>query len=45
MAKRYDDEIRVDVEADGGFPAAFRWRGRRYDIGDVIGQWRIEGRW
>ena len=26
MAKRYDDEIRVDVEADGGMPAAFRWR-------------------
>ena len=45
MAKRYDDEIRVDVEADGGIPAAFRWRGRRYEVMDVIGRWRIEGRW
>src|SRR3954452_20127449 len=44
MAKRYDDEIRVDVESSGGIPAAFRWRGRRYEVVDVIGRWRIEGR-
>ena len=23
----------------------FEWRGRRYDVVDVIGKWRIEGRW
>ena len=45
MAKRYDDEIRVDMESAGGIPAAFRWRGRRYEVVDVIGRWRIEGRW
>ena len=43
MAKRYDEEVRVD--ADGGIPAAFEWRGRRFDVADVIGRWRIEGRW
>ncbi|HEX9375998.1 MAG TPA: DUF6504 family protein [Actinomycetota bacterium] len=45
MAKRYDDEIRVEVESDGGVPASFRWRNRRYEVVDVIGRWRIEGRW
>ena len=26
-------------------PSAFEWRGARYDVVDVIGRWRIEGRW
>src|ERR1700750_2471067 len=26
-------------------PSAFVWRGRRYEVRDVIGRWRIEGRW
>lgn len=43
MAKRYDEA--VDVERDGGLPAAFVWRARRHEIVDVIGRWRIEGRW
>ena len=43
MSKRYDDE--VEVERDAGIPAAFVWRGRRHHVADVIGRWRIEGRW
>src|SRR6266511_5058 len=43
MSKRYDEEVRV--EQDGGLPASFVWRGRRYEVADVIGRWRIEGRW
>jgi len=43
VSKRYDEEVRV--ERDAGMPAAFVWRGRRYEVADVIGRWRIEGRW
>ena len=42
MAKRYDEEVRV--ERDAGMPSVFTWRGRRYEVADVIGRWRIEGR-
>jgi hypothetical protein len=43
LSKRYDQE--VEVERDAGMPAAFSWRGRRWLVADVIGRWRIEGRW
>src|SRR6266487_3908982 len=43
MAKRYDEQ--VAVERDAGMPAAFLWRGRRFEVRDVIGRWRIESRW
>lgn len=43
VSKRYDEQ--VSVEQDGGLPAAFLWRGRRHEVSDVIGRWRIEGRW
>jgi hypothetical protein len=43
VAKLYEDL--VAVERDAGMPAAFVWRGRRYQVRDVIGRWRIEGRW
>ena len=43
MVKRYDEEVRV--ERDGGMPSVFEWRGRRYQVVDVIGKWKIEGRW
>jgi hypothetical protein len=43
MAKRYDEEVRV--QRDAGMPSVFEWRGRRYEVVDVIGRWRIEGRW
>jgi hypothetical protein len=43
MTKLYEDL--VAVERDAGMPASFVWRGRRYEVSDVIGRWRIEGRW
>jgi hypothetical protein len=43
VTKRFDEQIRV--ERDGGLPSAFEWRGSRYEVRDVIGKWRIEGRW
>jgi hypothetical protein len=43
MTKRFDEEVRV--ERDAGMPSGFEWRGRRYRVVDVIGRWRIEGRW
>src|SRR3954449_12924643 len=43
MTKRFDEEVLV--ERDAGMPAAFEWRGRRYEVADVIGKWRIEGQW
>src|SRR2546422_1633705 len=45
MSKRYDEDVHVQVERDAGMPAVFVWRGRRYEVTDVIGKWRIEGRW
>jgi hypothetical protein len=45
MAKRYDEEVEVRVEREAGMPSAFVWRGRCYEVADVIGRWRIEGRW
>src|SRR5256885_10709636 len=43
MTKRFDEEVRV--ERDAGIPSMFEWRGKRYQVVDVIGKWRIEGRW
>src|SRR5438132_5326734 len=43
MTKRFDEEVRV--ERDAGMPSVFEWRGKRYQVVDVIGRWRIEGRW
>jgi uncharacterized protein DUF6504 len=43
VTKRYDENVAVEREA--GMPAAFLWRGKRYEVRDVIGRWRIEGRW
>ena len=43
VTKLYEET--VAVERDAGMPAAFVWRGRRYEVRDVIGRWRIEGRW
>lgn len=43
MSKRYDEEVTVSI--DGGMPRAFTWRGAHHVVVDVIGRWRIEGRW
>jgi hypothetical protein len=45
VSKRYDEEVEVRVEQDAGMPSAFVWRERRYEVADVIGRWKIEGRW
>jgi hypothetical protein len=46
MTKRYDDDIEVTVGPwDGGAPAAFRWRGRRYDVDQPLATWREAGEW
>ena len=46
MAKRYDESIEVTPDpADVGAPAAFSWRGRRYDIDERLSSWREAGEW
>ena len=46
MTKRYDEDIEVVVEPVGeGPPAAFRWRGRRYDVDQPLATWREAGEW
>ena len=43
MTKLYEEAVVVEREA--GMPSAFVWRGGGYQVRDVIGRWRIEGRW
>ena len=46
MAKRYDESIEVTPDpADVDAPAAFSWRGRRYDIDERLSSWREAGEW
>jgi Family of unknown function (DUF6504) len=46
MTKRYDEEIEVTATPwDGGAPAAFRWRGRLYDVDQSLATWREAGEW
>ena len=40
-----DRSVQFSVYLLAGMPAAFTWRDRRYEVRDVIGRWRIEGRW
>lgn len=43
MSKRYDEPVTVDVDA--GMPSSFVRNGHAHRVVDVIGRWRIEGRW
>jgi hypothetical protein len=43
VSKRYDEPVTVDVDA--GMPSSFVRNGRAHRVTDVIGRWRIEGRW
>lgn len=43
MSKRYEEPI--EVEAPVGPPEAFRWRGRRYRVRQVLCRWREAGGW
>jgi hypothetical protein len=43
MSKRYGDPI--DVEAPEGTVEAFWWRGKRYQVRQVLCRWRESGGW
>lgn len=46
MTKRYDEVIEVTADPyDGDAPAAFSWRGRRYDVDQRLLSWREAGEW
>jgi uncharacterized protein DUF6504 len=38
-------EVLPEVLVEGREPIAFSWRGDRLRVVDVVGRWRIEGRW
>jgi hypothetical protein len=38
-AGRPGEPIEVVAVSDGGVPAVFRWRGRRYAVGAVVATW------
>jgi Family of unknown function (DUF6504) len=41
VTKRYDEPIDVTADgADPSAPVAFSWRGRRYDIDQLLESWR-----
>lgn len=39
MSRRYRSESIVMVTGEEGQPAAFRWRGRRYEVRAVVTSW------
>jgi len=43
MSKRYGEPI--EVEASDGSVVAFRWRGKRYQVRQVLCRWREAGGW
>ena len=43
MAHRYGHLVAVD--AIGGQPAAFTWRGVQYAVRDVLATWHLRDRW
>jgi hypothetical protein len=42
--KRYREQL-DEVEEVEGRPAAFRWRGRRYEVAQVLGHWHEDAGW
>jgi len=42
--KRYREAL-DEVEVDGGVPVAFRWRGRRHEVLQVLGHWHEDAGW
>ncbi len=41
MTKRYDEPIEVtQAPYEEATPVAFRWRGRRYQVDEFLGEWR-----
>jgi hypothetical protein len=44
MTKRYRERIE-EVEVASDAPAAFRWRGQRYQVLSVLGHWHEDEGW
>ena len=44
MSKRVDLPLRI-VEQASGLPLAFRWRGRRIAVSEILDQWEEAGCW
>ncbi len=42
--KRYR-EVLDEVEVDGDAPVAFRWRGLRHEVVQVLGHWHEDAGW
>ena len=42
--KRYREAL-DDVELEGDAPVAFRWRGRRHEVLQVLGHWHEDAGW
>ena len=46
MTKRYDEPIEVTPDpGDVAAPLSFSWRGRRYDVDQLLSTWREAGEW
>ena len=45
MGKLILEPIQTDLTRGTASPRAFRWRGRRYRITQLGGQWTERGRW
>lgn len=48
MTKRYREAlegVELDHDPDRPAPRAFRWRGRRYRVTQVLGHWREDPGW
>jgi len=42
--KRYQESLE-DVETEAGRPVAFRWRGRRHTVVQILGHWHEDAGW
>lgn len=46
MTKRYDEPIDVTADPLGEVaPVAFSWRGRCYEVDELLASWREAGEW
>ena len=46
MSKRYDEPIEVTHDGPAtAAPIAFAWRGRRYEVDQLLASWREAGEW
>ena len=45
MTRAIGEPIEITVMEGDRCPETFTWRGRRYDVVDAGGTWRLLGRW